>query len=337
MIKPERLHKGDKVALVSLSSGLFGDKENSARLERVKKNLKEIFDYDFVFMPNALLGTEEVKKHPELRAKDLMDAFKDPSIKGILTLTGGNDTIRILPYIDFDVIRNNPKVFIGFSDTTANHFMMYKAGLVSFYGPAAGVEFSLPNPPQEDIDTVLDTIFEGKDNIELNHYLKYANDPLDWSTSLLDYHEDLTGYELLKGTGVVEGELIGGCIDVFAMINGTSIWPSVDSWKDKVLFFETSDGQPEPESVRDTLYSMASQGILGNLTAILVGRPKNGKYYQEYNEVILEVLEDFNIDIPVIVNCHFGHAWLWHVMPIGCKVRVDADNKKITLIESSVK
>ena len=63
-----------------------------------------------------------------------MNAFKDKSIKGVINAIGGDDTIRLLPYIDFDVIKNNPKIFMGFSDTTVNHFMMYKAGLVSYYG-----------------------------------------------------------------------------------------------------------------------------------------------------------------------------------------------------------
>ena len=63
-----------------------------------------------------------------------MNAFKDPSIKAIINAIGGDDSIRLLPYIDFDVIKNNPKIFMGFSDTTSNHLMMYKAGLVSYYG-----------------------------------------------------------------------------------------------------------------------------------------------------------------------------------------------------------
>lgn len=86
-------------------------------------------------MPNALKGSDFVLEHPELRAKDLMDAFKDDSIKAIICAIGGNDTYKLLPYIDYEVIRNNPKIFMGYSDTTVNHLMMNKAGLVSFYGP----------------------------------------------------------------------------------------------------------------------------------------------------------------------------------------------------------
>lgn len=84
--------------------------------------------------PKRLKGSEFVAAHPELRAKDLMDAFRDESISAIFCAIGGDDTIRTLLYIDFDAIRNNPKNFMGYSDSTVNHFVMYKAGLVSFYG-----------------------------------------------------------------------------------------------------------------------------------------------------------------------------------------------------------
>ena len=87
-------------------------------------------------MPNSLKGSEFILQNPYLRAKDLMDAFKNPEIKGIISNIGGNDAIRLLPFLDFDVIRQNPKVFMGFSDTTTIHLMCYKAGLSSFYGPS---------------------------------------------------------------------------------------------------------------------------------------------------------------------------------------------------------
>lgn len=85
-------------------------------------------------MPNALKGIEYLYNNPKARAEDLMNAFKDKEVKAIINAIGGDDTIRLLPYIDFDIIKNNPKIFMGFSDTTVNHFMMYKAGLVSYYG-----------------------------------------------------------------------------------------------------------------------------------------------------------------------------------------------------------
>lgn len=337
MIKPEKLNAGDKVALVSLSSGSLGEGKNKERLKRTINNLENIFGLEVVIMPNALIGEQNVYEHPELRAKDFMDAFKDDTVKAIFSLTGGDDTIRILPYIDFDVIRNNPKIFMGYSDTTANHFMMYKAGITSYYGPAVGVEFSLESVLQENINTVVNTLFSTSDNIELNHHSILANDPEDWSKSI-DVKEDKKGYEIVQGTGTVTGELLGGCLDVFTMINGTSIWPTAEEWKNKILFIETSEEQPSPDFVKYTFYNLGAQGILKNINGILIGRPKDGKYYDEYNKVIKEVSKLFGRkDLPIISNCHFGHAWLWNILPIGVKISLDLDNKKLTLIESPVK
>ena len=338
MIKPTNLNKGDKVALVSLSSGIFGEEKSKERLQRTINNLQNIFGLEVVIMPNALIGKENVYNHPELRAKDLMDAFKDDSIKAIFTLTGGDDTIRILPYIDFNVIKNNPKIFMGFSDTTANHFMMYKAGVTSYYGPAVGVEFSLSNVQQQNINTVINTFFNPINNLELKHSLYLANDP-DWEKSSdLDIKEDDKGYELVQGSGIIEGELLGGCIDVFTMINGTSIWPTSEEWENKILFIETSEEQPSPDFIKYTMYNLGAQGILNNINGILIGRPKDGKYYDDYNKVIREVTRLFGrSDLPIIANCHFGHAWLWNILPYGETILIDCNSKTLTLKECATK
>ena len=83
-----------------------------------------------------------IYNHPEKRAEDLMMAFKDQSIKGIFTCIGGDESVRILPYIDYEVIKNNPKIFIGYSDTTVTHLICLKAGISSFYGPSILSEFA---------------------------------------------------------------------------------------------------------------------------------------------------------------------------------------------------
>jgi muramoyltetrapeptide carboxypeptidase LdcA involved in peptidoglycan recycling len=289
-------------------------------------------------MPNALAGKKKLYECPELRAQDLMDAFKDDSIKAIITLTGGDDTIRLLPYIDFDVIKNNPKIFIGFSDTTANHFMMYKAGLVSYYGPAAAVEFSKKKIFKENVDTVINTLFDPKSNLELTNYDYIVNDPQDEEFENFEIFPCDKGYEVVQGQGIVEGKLIGGCIELFQMINGTSIWPELEEWKDKVLFVETSEDKPSVDSIKYTFYNLGAQGILENINGILIGRPKDGEYYEEYNTIIKEVTRLYGReDLPIISNCHFGHAWLWHILPMGETIKIDCENKKLILVNEPTK
>ncbi|MDD4844403.1 MAG: LD-carboxypeptidase, partial [Anaerotignum sp.] len=128
MVKPKRLKQGDKVAIVSLSWGGLGDDAFLHKYHIAKERLENDFGLTVMPMPHALKGSAFVANHPELRAKDLMDAFEDPSICAIFCAIGGDDTIRTLPYINLDIIRKHPKIFMGYSDSTINHFMMHKAG-----------------------------------------------------------------------------------------------------------------------------------------------------------------------------------------------------------------
>lgn len=234
MIKPKKLKRGDAVAIVSLSSGTAGDEAFRHRYEQGKKRLEEVFGLKTVTMPNALKGSEYLAKHPEARAKDFMDALKDKNIKGIICNIGGADTIRLLPYIDFDVIKNNPKVFMGYSDTTVNHFMMYKAGITSYYGPSVMCEFA-ENYEMHDYTKkyVEEVLFKNLENITIVSSPKWTSEFLDWSNQAYDsqkrkMHYEKHGYEVLQGNGIFEGELLGGCIDVFPMFIGTEIWPSIN-------------------------------------------------------------------------------------------------------------
>lgn len=109
MIKPEKLHKGDKIAIVSLSWGGLGDESLIHKYHIAKARLEQDFGLEVVTMPHALAGSKFVYEHPELRAKDLMDAFLDPSVKGIFSAIGGDDSVRILPYVSF-----SDRMFRGF-------------------------------------------------------------------------------------------------------------------------------------------------------------------------------------------------------------------------------
>ena len=142
LIKPSRLKAGDAVATISLSQGLAGDAELLWRYNLGKRRLEEQFGLRVVEMAHTLKGSKYLYGHPEARAKDLMDAFSDPDIKAVFSCIGGEESVRMLPYVDFDVIRRNPKIFMGYSDTTITHLMCLKAGLSSFYGPSVLAELA---------------------------------------------------------------------------------------------------------------------------------------------------------------------------------------------------
>lgn len=341
MIKPKKLKKSDTVAIVSLSSGMAGDEMFKHRYEQGKERLEKEFGLNVITMPNALKGTEYIYLHPEARAKDLMDAFRDKNIDGIICNIGGADTIRLLPYIDFDVIKNNPKVFMGYSDTSVNHFMMYKAGIESFYGPAVMCEFAENNHMHDYTKKYInEVLFDNKENITIESSDEWTCEYLDWSVKENDsiarkMQKEAHGFEVIQGKGTTEGELLGGCLDVFPMIIGTEIWPSKDEWKNKVLFLETSEDEPSPDFVEIYLRNLVAQGIIDSLSAIIIGKPNNEQYYEEYKEIFKRVIgiEANFPELPILYNVNFGHTAPMCILPLGLKVKVDLDNKKIVFEE----
>ncbi len=344
MIKPRHLQKGDKVAIVSLSNGLLGEAMFLHKYELAKKRLEEDFGLEVVTMENALKGMDYLYHHPEARAKDLMDAFMDESIKGIICAIGGNDTIRLLPYIDFDVIKNNPKVFTGFSDTTSNHFMLYKAGLMSYYGASAMTNFAeYVKINDYTYQKIVDTLFEPKEELEIEsapYWYDDEDEKIWWSEEnmnlLKPYHKEEIGYEVIQGSGVVEGRLLGGCFDVFLMLIGTSIWPSLEEWRDKIMFIETSEEDMSENVFTELFRNLAAQGILGVIKGIIMGKPARRSKYHVYNEALKKVLKEVGReDMPVLCNVNFGHAEPIGVIPYGAMARLDADHKRLILLEKA--
>ncbi len=343
MIKPEKLHKGDKIAIVSLSTGLLGEDSLKHKLDIAKDRLENIFGLKVITMPNALKGVSYLYEHPEARANDLMEAFKDESIKAIFTAIGGNDSIRLLPFIDFDIIKNNPKIFIGYSDTTISHFMMQKANLISFYGPSIMCEIAdygkMPDYVKSAIENIL---FKDSTNYEIKPSEYWSKDFIPWDEKNINKTKKMTkethGYELLQGKGIVTGEVIGGCIDTFPMICGTSIWPAENIWNDKILLLETSDEKISPDLLLYYLRNLGAQNIFSKIKGIIVGKPYMETYYNEYKDIYIKVLKEFKQEnLPVLYNINIGHALFTGIMPLGSKITVDYDNKKIFITDSPTK
>lgn len=343
MIKPKKLIKGDTVAIVSLSNGMGGDQLFTHRVELGKERLEEL-GLNVIIMPNALKGSSFLYEHPEKRAEDLMNAFKNPLIKGIITIIGGSDTIRLLPYIDFEIIKNNPKMFMGYSDTTVNHFMMYHVGLISYYGPCVMCEFAengqMHNYTKKYINEVL---FENKNNIVIKSSPFWTSEFLDWRVKENNniqrkMNKEMHGFEVLQGSGKFSGQLLGGCIDVFPIIIGTEIWPACDDFKGKILFLETSEEELAPNILCYYLRNLVAQGIVSNLSGIIVGKPKNETYYNEYKQVYKDVIgkEAHMPNLPILYNVNFGHASPICVLPIGINVEVNLNNKIIVFKEKAM-
>ena len=250
-----------------------------------------------------------------------------------------------MPYIDFDVIKNNPKVFIGYSDTTINHFMMYKAGVTSYYGPSVMCEFAenyeLHDYTKKYVDEVL---FRNLENITIKSSPKWTSEFLEWSNEEYDskkrkMSKEEHGYEVLQGKGTFEGELLGGCIDVFPMLIGTEIWPSKDAWENKVLFLETCEDEVPPDYLKYYLRNLVAQGIIDKINGIIIGKPQNEKYYEEYKEVYKNVIggEANRSKLPILYNVNIGHTAPMCIFPLGQKIKVDLNKKEIIFLEKPMR
>lgn len=344
MIKPKKLKKGDTVALVSLSSGLGGEELFAHRVKMGKRRLEEVFGLKVVIMPNSMKGIEYLDNYPQARAEDLMDAFRDPSIAAVVTIIGGDDTIRILPYIDINILRDNPKIFMGYSDTTINHFMMYKAGVTSFYGPTVMGEFAENVRMHEYTHRYIQKIlFQKEVVVEIPPSHEWTAEMLDWADIENNKIQrkminDSDGYELLQGDGIVQGTLLGGCIDVFPMIIGTKLWPASQEWKNSILFLETSEECPTPNAVKYLLRGLAAQGILDQVNGIIFAKPYEEKYSQEYKTILRQVVgkESGRCNLPILYNMNFGHNAPITILPYGTMAEISCEKKSFRLLESSV-
>lgn len=359
LCKPRNLKKGDKVAIVSLSSGMLGEDFCSHNIEIGTKRLRAM-GLTPVFMPNALKGIDYLKKHPEARAADLKAAFADDSIAGIICAIGGDDTYRLLPYLMEDdefvsLVKQKPKLFTGFSDTTVNHLMFYKLGLSTFYGPSYLTDVAEIGPTMLPYtEQAFLGYFDKEGRKEIVSSPVWYNERKDFSAAAIGTericHEEKRGFELLQGSREFSGRLLGGCLESMYDILGSGryederqvcerygLFPEAEEWEGRVLFIETCEEKPEPELVRKELNALKKKGVFGDgngrsgVNGIIVGKPQDEQFYEEYKQIYREVIE--NPDLPILYNVNFGHANPRCVLPYGALVRVDVQEKKIIIEE----
>ena len=344
-----KLRKGDKVAVVSLSSGMLGEEFCSHNIEIGVKRLKE-YGLKPVFMSNALKGIEYLKEHPEARAKDLKDAFLDDSIAGIICAIGGDDTYRILPYLMKDedfikAVQKNPKLFTGFSDTTINHLMFYKLGLCTYYGPNFICDLAeISDEMLPYIKKAFESYIVGNEYCEITSSEIWYQERTDFSKEAVGTerisHKEERGFELLQGKDYFEGRLLGGCLEsLYDILTSTryedekdvcdryGLFPNIEEWKEKILFIETCEEKPIPEQYKKEIAILKEKGVFDVVSGVLVGKPQDEAYYDEYKNILVKVIN--NSDLPIVYNVNFGHATPRCTLQYGAMARVDMKRKII--------
>jgi len=342
-IKPNRLKKGDIVAIVSPSWGgpsCFPHVYDSG-IETLKKLGLKIKEF-----PTARADAKLLDINPKMRAKDINDAFKDKTVKAIITSIGGDDSIRILPYLNPSIIKSNPKIILGFSDTTTLTTYCNQLGLVTLNGPSIMAGFSqwnnLPKEFQKHIQTFL---FDPKNNTQYFPFKEYSNGYLDWkkieNAKKTKPKLKTEGWKWLQGKKIVKGNLFGGCIEVLEFMKGTKYWPTDSFWTGKILFLEISEESPTPDQVKYMLRNYGMQGIYDKINGLLFGRARDydsNKNTELYNNILKVVAEEFGKkDLPIIANMDFGHTDPQYIMPLGILAEINCPKKTFKLIESPLK
>ena len=329
------------VAIVSLSRGILGESFIEFEKNIGVKRLEE-FGLNVKFMPHALSGLDFVEKHPEKRAEDLLEALKDPEVDMILCAIGGDDTYRLLPYLfENDELKKaaTDKVFLGFSDTTINHFMLHKVGMRSFYGQAFLSDICelatdmLPYTKkyfQELITT--GTIHEiTPSDVWYEERTEFSPEKVGTSTPS---HPN-KGFELLQGPAVFSGKILGGCIDsIHDFFDGERyedmpvlcqkyhLFPDAKDWEGRIILLESSEEKPTPEKYKEALEYIKATDAFDAVSGVLVGKPQDEIYAEEYKKLLVEVID--NPQLPILFNVNIGHATPRCIIPFGVEATVDA-------------
>jgi muramoyltetrapeptide carboxypeptidase LdcA involved in peptidoglycan recycling len=341
LIKPRRLQQGSTVAVLSTSWGgpsVFPSvfEAGLATIARLGLQVKEY--------PSTRMAPAELAANPQTRADDLNAAFADPSVDAIFASIGGDDSARILRWLDGDLIRSNPKILIGYSDTTTQLVFAHNLGLVTFNGPAvmAGLAQLTHFPAAE--AHLRSMLFEPTDTLEYVAYPHWVDSYPDWNepdnadrVGPLRPHD---GWHWLNGAGRVEGGLFGGCIEVLEFLKGSTCWPAEDFWTDRILFLETSEDVPTIDQVRYWLFNYGVQGVFDWASAMIFGRARGYSDDEKIklDEMIVEtVVNQFGAtDLTIVTNMDFGHTDPQWILPLGIRAELDNTAKSFRLLEPAV-
>jgi len=334
MKKVRQLKKGDTIAVMSLSKGLpnlFPNVYEAGikNLERMGLKIKEY--------PTVRKSIDYLHSHPKERAEDINNAFLDKEVQGIFTSIGGDDSVRILEYINPEIIKKNPKFFMGFSDTGTTNMYFNKLGIVTFNGPSIMAGIAQIENIKGYRESFENFLFGKWKNFTYKPFIEYSEGYADWQSNTNKFKKIKTSTLWNWGKGKTSGELFGGCIEALDFINGTKYWPKKDFFKNKILFLETSEEKPSPDYVKYILRNLGVQGILENISALLIGRARDYSIEEKRQleeNVKLVVEEEFRVKIPIVTNMDFGHTDPQHILPLGIKASIDCKKKEFKLLES---
>ena len=305
MILPERLKKGDTIGVIAPSNPIIG--ENIEELEQARK-IVEKDGFKVKYSKNIFSNTNGYSATAKEKAEDINEMFADKEVKMIWCAKGGNNSNSVFEYIDYELIKHNPKIICGYSDITSlTNMITAKTGLVTFSG------------------TNFKTIATDETDYSYKEVLKRF---VDGSLKIGQAGEKY--YTLQEG--IVEGELIGGNLSLTrGMVSGKY---SID-FTDKILFLEELGFETSPALASHFLYYMKQNGVFDKIRGLWIGNYEHESGIA-LEKIIMDVLGD-EYKFPIIKSNNFGHIETKTVIPIGTKAKIDTTKDiKIELIENCI-
>ena len=321
MIFPQKLKAGDEVRIIApaMSYQIIGDDVRQIAIGRLEKlGLKVSFGKNLGIIDSF------VSSPIDARIEDLHDAYADKNVKAIFTVIGGFNSNQLLDLIDFELIKQNPKMLIGYSDIAAlQNAILAKTGIVSYYGPhfstlgmKYGADYSVENLKHILFDVAQHNVVPAKE---------WSDDP-EWFINQEDRHFNKNDGFWVINDGVAEGTLLGGEMTTFQLLYGTPYMPAVE---DIVLALEIEGGN---KHILDRiLQSTIQQPWFKNVRGLVIGRTESKcEISKDDIAAIFNIHQELK-NIPVLANVDFGHTYPMATLPIGGVVRIT--NGSLTVVK----
>ncbi|MFI2409473.1 S66 peptidase family protein [Streptomyces sp. NPDC018947] len=340
---PPKPSPGDRVAVISPGSGLPGlfPLPYELGLERLRT--------EYGLEPVEYPATRKMGSTPRERADDVHAAFADPDVKAVIASIGGDDQITVLPHLDRELIRANPKPFFGLSDNTNLLAYLYNTGIVAYHGASVMCELGRPGAMNPLTADSLRAALFTSGPYELRPAERWNDVDRDWADPATFDAEPRTrpgsGWSWVNADRVVEGRGWGGCLEILGwlLMADREIARDPAEYEGGVLLLETSEELPSAAEVFRTLRNMGERGLLRPFSALLMGRPKTWsferpnspeegvRYAAEQREAVLRAMRTYAPDATIVFDVDFGHTDPQLVVPYGGTVRVDGPARRITV------
>lgn len=342
LIKSQKLKLGDTIGLISPSAPFAGLVPH-----RTKKSIEMIKEMGFKIKisKHALKVTSHTAGSPKERAEDINSFFRNKDVKAIICFIGGNHSNQILKYLDFNLIKRNPKIFLGYSDATVLHFAFYtQSNLVTFYGPAALTQFAenpriLSYTEEHFKKALMGAVSIGK--IKPSSY--WTDEALDWFKK-----EDLKrprkmkknkGWQWLK-QGKAEGQILGGCITSMMHLRGTKYWPDFSG---SILFWETPESGDDftkgekVENIDSYLTDLELSGVFKEIKGMIVGRFFGYSEREKKESIKIIKMRTVDYTFPILTNVDISHSDPMITVPLGVKATIDSSKNLFEIKESGTR